>query len=175
MAAKETEFSKVRFGDNAKAAKVDSLGVMGGLFLNIFDRNDSTDNWHGQVYENIVPLVAEDIADQIIYVTTRPRFTWQTICQMNIHASRNFAWLGAEAESSYMLVFNLNLVDAVCLAEKVWDTEKPFKVQQLQGMSKSLTLFHMLQTRLGWTGMSSDCWFYWWALKSLDFELIPYF
>lgn len=26
-----------------------------------------------EVYENIVPLVAEDIADQIIYVTTRPR------------------------------------------------------------------------------------------------------
>jgi len=26
-----------------------------------------------KVYENIVPMVAEDVADQIIYATTRPR------------------------------------------------------------------------------------------------------
>ena len=26
-----------------------------------------------QVYENILPLLAEDVADQIIYATTRPR------------------------------------------------------------------------------------------------------
>eukprot|EP00439_Symbiodinium_sp_Y106_P026054 s1440_g3.t1 len=43
----ETDFSKVRFkGDESKAAKV---------------------------YENILPLLAEDVADQIIYATTRPR------------------------------------------------------------------------------------------------------
>mmetsp|Transcript_32664 Transcript_32664/g.57915 ORF Transcript_32664/g.57915 Transcript_32664/m.57915 type:complete len:195 (+) Transcript_32664:1-585(+) len=43
----ETDFSKVRFGgDESKAAKV---------------------------YENILPLVAEDVADQIIFATTRPR------------------------------------------------------------------------------------------------------
>jgi len=43
----KTEFSLVRmFGDAEKEAKV---------------------------YENIVPLVAEDVADQVIYATTRPR------------------------------------------------------------------------------------------------------
>lgn len=43
----ETDFSITRFGgDEGKAKKV---------------------------YENIVPLVAEDVADQIIYATTRPR------------------------------------------------------------------------------------------------------
>merc|ERR1712039_971547 len=43
----ETDFSKVRFkGNDAKAAKV---------------------------YEGILPMHAEDIADQVIYVTTRPR------------------------------------------------------------------------------------------------------
>jgi len=42
----ETEFSVVRMGDEEKAKKV---------------------------YENIVPMVAEDVADQIIYATTRPR------------------------------------------------------------------------------------------------------
>jgi len=43
----QTDFSKVRFGgDEDKANKV---------------------------YENIVPLVAEDVADQVIYATTRPR------------------------------------------------------------------------------------------------------
>lgn len=45
------------------------------MFLNIFSPERL--NWFdGQVYENIVPLVAEDIADQIIYVTTRPRWTF---------------------------------------------------------------------------------------------------
>lgn len=42
-----TDFSKTRFGGDAEKAK--------------------------KVYEGIVPLVAEDIADQIIYATTRPR------------------------------------------------------------------------------------------------------
>jgi NADP-dependent 3-hydroxy acid dehydrogenase YdfG len=42
-----TDFSKVRFGgDDAKA---------------------------GKVYEGILPMVADDVADQIIYATTRPR------------------------------------------------------------------------------------------------------
>jgi len=43
----ETDFSKVRFGGNEDQA--------------------------AKVYENIVPMVAEDVADQIIYATTRPR------------------------------------------------------------------------------------------------------
>ncbi|CAE8731924.1 unnamed protein product [Polarella glacialis] len=43
----ETDFSKTRFGGDEQKAK--------------------------KVYENILPLVAEDVADQIIYATTRPR------------------------------------------------------------------------------------------------------
>jgi len=43
----ETEFSVMRFGGDEEKAK--------------------------KVYENIVPMVAEDVADQIIYATTRPR------------------------------------------------------------------------------------------------------
>merc|ERR1712039_761534 len=43
----ETDFSKVRFGGDSDKA--------------------------GKVYEGILPMHAEDIADQVIYVTTRPR------------------------------------------------------------------------------------------------------
>mmetsp|Transcript_89361 Transcript_89361/g.227303 ORF Transcript_89361/g.227303 Transcript_89361/m.227303 type:complete len:278 (+) Transcript_89361:103-936(+) len=43
----ETDFAKVRFGGDEEKAK--------------------------KVYEGIIPMVAEDVADQIIYATTRPR------------------------------------------------------------------------------------------------------
>ena len=135
MAAKETEFSKVRFWwHNAKAAKVDSLGAgrVDG-FLNIVSPERL--NWFdGQVYENIVPLVAEDIADQIIYVTTRPRVNLLVLQFVN-----------KAVEKLKVLLATLRHV------QNCWH--------------------HFICYKSGGSGvvwgMSWDCWFHWWASKSV--------